>query len=148
MILSTSPHRIDFMFSQYRNRNTNAKCFFPRMSNPVEHHPGQPVSSSASSHVILRNSLTPQIITLQKSIPRLEPRFALDPGGERIHTRPQPALRKRPTAPPTHFARYPLSRNGNSSSIRLLGQTGSFSIVCFNQAQGSIPLSLAVANRL
>ncbi len=37
---------------------------------------------------------------------------------------------------------------GRSSSIRLMVQTGSFSSVSFSQAAGSMPLSLAVANRL
>lgn len=41
---------------------------------------------------------------------------------------------KRPTAPPTQRPPYPLTRNGNNSSMRLYGQTGNFSIVSFNQA--------------
>jgi hypothetical protein len=38
--------------------------------------------------------------------------------------------------------------SGNSSSIRLLGQVGSFSSVSLSQAAGSMPFSLAVASRL
>ena len=45
-----------------------------------------------------------------------------------------PSDGKHPTAPPTQAACYPLTRNGNNSSIRLYGQTGNFSIVSFNQA--------------
>lgn len=38
--------------------------------------------------------------------------------------------------------------NGNSSSMQLLGQVGSFSSVSFNHAAGSMPLSLAVPSKV
>ena len=38
--------------------------------------------------------------------------------------------------------------SGNNSSIRLLGQVGSFSSVSLSQAEGSMSFSLAVASKL
>ena len=60
----------------------------------------------------------------------------------------RPLLCKRPTPSPTPTATFQLDRIGNNSSIRLFGQTGNFSSVSLSQAQGSMPFSLAVPNRL
>lgn len=49
---------------------------------------------------------------------------------------------------PMSYAPAFQSGNGNSSSIRLLGQVGSFSKVSFSQAAESRPLSLAVPSRV